>query len=214
MDIHMEMKLVVKNNDGVCVVCIPVVAIKEAREGMKKDDDKRKREQKREEKEHNEKRKRDKQLAEKLAKIESSKKLEKARGTKDRNVRMHHREVEAKKQTKDTTHEAQQPTDLPACYEYAAFLSHKKHHTKHADASETMAIRLKDMLKWRDINAFMDCDDLSTISKEKLSMAIAKSCCVVMYSTCLPPAIVYIFFHDSSSFSMTKLYLQNGAVLR
>jgi hypothetical protein len=33
--------------------------------------------------------------------------------------------------------------DLPANRSYAAFISHKKTHTKHGDSSETLAIRLK-----------------------------------------------------------------------
>jgi hypothetical protein len=53
-------------------------------------------------------------------------------------------------------------------------------HTKFADNSETIAIRIKDMLQWRGIKAYFDCDDLSTISKEKLAEAIESSCCVVL----------------------------------
>ena len=33
--------------------------------------------------------------------------------------------------------------DLPAMKSYAAFLSHKKAHSKHGDSSETLAIRIK-----------------------------------------------------------------------
>ena len=53
-------------------------------------------------------------------------------------------------------------------------------HTKFADNSETIAIRIKDMLKYEGIKAYFDCDDLSTISKEKLAEAIESSCCVVL----------------------------------
>jgi hypothetical protein len=34
-------------------------------------------------------------------------------------------------------------TDLPLNKDYAAFISHKKQHSKYGDSSETMAIRLK-----------------------------------------------------------------------
>jgi hypothetical protein len=53
-------------------------------------------------------------------------------------------------------------------------------HTKFGDNSETIAIRLKDMLKYEGIKAYFDCDNLSTISQAKLTEGIEASCCVVL----------------------------------
>ena len=53
-------------------------------------------------------------------------------------------------------------------------------HSKFADNSETIAIRIKDMLKYEGIQAYFDCDNLSTISREKLTEGIEASCCVVL----------------------------------
>jgi hypothetical protein len=93
---------------------------------------------------------------------------------------------------------------LPSDKLHHAFISHKKKHTTLGDSSETMALRLKvyfsilcicmstppqliqthvstqDVLRYEGISAFMDCDDLSTISKNKLEEAIVESCCVLV----------------------------------
>jgi hypothetical protein len=65
------------------------------------------------------------------------------------------------------------------------------------------------MLRYEGYNAYFDCDNLSTISKEKLAEGIAKSCCVV----CILPVSCHDLhsFFDSYSSSMMKLYLQSGA---
>jgi hypothetical protein len=113
------------------------------------------------------------EMEDELAKIEMSKKLERARQKRGKmNTSIAAGEVENKEG--GMTH-ATASTDL-----HHAFISHKKKHTKFGDHYEMLSIRLKvklfllfvlplphlttccmkERLKWRGFNAFMDCDDL------------------------------------------------------
>ena len=99
--------------------------------------------QKREEEEQEE-------LAHELSKIERQRILneakDKARSNRDAADLEHEgAKPTAPDSTKSITakNTATEPAQLPACKEYAAFISHKKMHTEFADSSETLSIRLK-----------------------------------------------------------------------
>ena len=107
-----------------------------------------------------------------------SRKLERARqkGAASSSVVAAQQEVENKEDS--MTHDT---AVLPSDKLHHAFISHKKKHTAFGDHYEMLSIRLKvkliytntctsthlttccmkDMLKWRGFNAFMDCDDLN-----------------------------------------------------
>ena len=69
-----------------------------------------------------------------------------------------------------------------SCYDLRFFLS----------CDLRLVFATQDMLRYEGYNAYFDCDNLSTISKEKLAEGIAKSCCVV----CILP----VSCHDLHSF--------------
>jgi hypothetical protein len=101
-----------------------------------------------------------------LAKLKRDRKLIQARSRTDHQVNAddNSKEGTASTETKSTVSRAKIKSkfkDLPATKFYAAFISHKKLHSKHGDSSETLAIRLKDMLKWRSYEAYFDADNLS-----------------------------------------------------
>jgi hypothetical protein len=120
------------------------------REEAKREREEEKRES--EEKDQEEKQKRERRVAQELADIEAEQKLAqaKARSIKDPTINAD------SQHTKSTTHNSTglaipaskskieiKGVDLPANKSYAAFISHKKAHSKHGEISETLAIRLK-----------------------------------------------------------------------
>jgi hypothetical protein len=124
--------------------------VKQAREELEKLDAKRKRE----EEEQEEKRKREKQaqeeqlkLEEELARIERTRKLQQAKAQRDQ-VDV---DEQSKGDVKSATHNSTVANEksesksivLPAIKSYAAFISHKKTHSKQGDSSSTLARSLK-----------------------------------------------------------------------
>ena len=109
----------------------------------------------REEAEEEEQQKREKELAHELSEIERKRILneakDKARSNRDAADLEHEgAKSTAPDSTKPTTakNTASKPAQLPACKDYAAFISHKKMHTEFADSSETLSIRLKVHVCW------------------------------------------------------------------
>jgi hypothetical protein len=125
---------------------------KKRKRDMKDQEEKRKRNKAKQEKERA-KRDREEEEQEKtikmeteLAEIERKRKLQQAKAQADVD--------ELKEDTKSTTHNStnekvakgkieSKGMDLPAIKSYAAFISHKKAHSKHGDSSETLARSLK-----------------------------------------------------------------------
>jgi hypothetical protein len=104
------------------------------------------------EKEEREREKDERQLEQELAKIDRERRLQQARRRKD--VDEHSKASAQLTATKAAELGMSVPKStteskglvLPANKSYAAFISHKKKHSKHGDSSETLAIRLKVIL--------------------------------------------------------------------
>jgi len=65
--------------------------------------------------------------------------------------------------------------------QYDYFLSHKKHHSKHANQFEAVALSIHDNLKAKGYVGFFDKDCLETISLEALEDAVSNSATVVIF---------------------------------
>ena len=61
-------------------------------------------------------------------------------------------------------------------------LRHKKKHSVFGDASESLAIRMKDVLKYKhNLLGYFDADNLRRITLEKLEEGVALSVCVLLF---------------------------------
>eukprot|EP00927_Polykrikos_kofoidii_P059758 TRINITY_DN54896_c0_g1_i1.p1 TRINITY_DN54896_c0_g1~~TRINITY_DN54896_c0_g1_i1.p1 ORF type:complete len:724 (-),score=78.38 TRINITY_DN54896_c0_g1_i1:51-2141(-) len=69
---------------------------------------------------------------------------------------------------------------LPPDKRYHYFLSHKKHHSRLADASEHVARSLHDSLTALGFIGFFDIDSLAIINKETLEKAVSESCVMLV----------------------------------
>jgi len=148
------------------------IAVEEARKEKDEQEQKRKREKSKQQKEE--------ELAEQLCEIKRKQKLAKARRRDVDSISTAELTAPAGLGASTKSKIGHKGTELPATKAYAAFLSHKKMHTTHGEMSETLALRIKDMLKWRSIEAYFDIDNLSTISKEKLKEGVEASCCLLL----------------------------------
>jgi len=139
------------------------VTIQDAREDMKREKIKREREkeegeeQRKKEKVKREreeaKRERDEELAEELAQLEREQKLAQAKAQSRKDLQ---EDQQTQPDAKPTAHDStglgtsvskakieSKGIHLPANKSYAAFISHKKTHSKHGDSSSTLARSLK-----------------------------------------------------------------------
>lgn len=129
------------------------VAIQSAREELEELKAKRKKLKQEQEKEQEEKAKKqerekeeqekEQELAQQLANISRERKLAKARQLKVADSKDPEDQTAENSKTDTARTES---TKLPAWKEFSAFISHKKMHTKFADSSETLSIRLKVIL--------------------------------------------------------------------
>jgi hypothetical protein len=141
--------------------------MKERKEQQKREKEKREREAKREEEEQEEQRKKEKakqeriesqrereeELAEELAQVEREQKLAQAKAQSRKDLQEDQRlQPDAKPTNNDSTglgmsvskaKSENKGMHLPATKSYAAFISHKKTHSKHGDSSSTLARSLK-----------------------------------------------------------------------
>ena len=136
--------------------------LQQAREDLRREEEKQA-EQRKQEKEMQEEQEEQRKLEHELSKIERKQILfeakAKARSTRDAEDQADVK-LKASKATKLNlaTEPAQhQAAQLPDFKEYAAFLSHKKTHTKFADSSETLSIRLKVQFLMCELVSVMTC---------------------------------------------------------
>jgi hypothetical protein len=64
---------------------------------------------------------------------------------------------------------------LPEAKRFHFFLSHRKHHSKLGNASESLAVLIKSVLEERGFAGCLDLDDLSVISAESIEEKVQRS---------------------------------------
>ena len=127
------------------------IKIQKDREKQQREEEREQAKQKREEEDQEEMRKREKvqqkskqEMEDELAKIEMSKKLERARQKRGKlNTSMVAAQQEVENKEGSMAHDTTASTDLPSDKLHHAFISHKKKHTAFGGHYEMLSIRLK-----------------------------------------------------------------------